>query len=136
MRELDAVEEFDVVLNLFSAFGYFVEQADDERVLRAVARALVSGGRFFIDTLNPITLASRFAERDWRDLPGGFTLLERRSWDQLRGADRRDVDVRAEGRRALAVNTVWHPKARSWAGLLRTQPCQWPRADCILTPAR
>src|SRR5207244_6804372 len=40
MRELDAVESFDAVINLYSSFGYFAEQADDEQVLAAVARAL------------------------------------------------------------------------------------------------
>jgi len=85
MRELDAVEAFDVVLNVFSSFGYFAEQPDDERVVRAVARALVPGGAFFIDTVNAITLAPRFREREWSELEGGVTLLERRSWDQLRG---------------------------------------------------
>jgi 2-polyprenyl-3-methyl-5-hydroxy-6-metoxy-1,4-benzoquinol methylase len=85
MRELDAVAAYDVVLNLFTSFGYFQDDEENERVLQAVARALVPGGAFLIDTLNPITLAPRFKERDWGEYEGGVTLLERHAWQHLRG---------------------------------------------------
>jgi 2-polyprenyl-3-methyl-5-hydroxy-6-metoxy-1,4-benzoquinol methylase len=85
MRDLDAVAAYDVVLNLFTSFGYFQEDGENERVLHAVARALVPGGAFLIDTLNPITLAPRFKARDWSEHEGGVTLLERHAWDYLPG---------------------------------------------------
>src|SRR5204863_7350641 len=44
MRDLDAEGEFDAVVNVFTSFGYFPAQEEDERVLAAVARALVPGG--------------------------------------------------------------------------------------------
>ncbi|HSB39718.1 MAG TPA: class I SAM-dependent methyltransferase [Gaiellaceae bacterium] len=87
MRELDAVETYDVVLNLFSSFGYFHEQADDELVVAAVARALVPGGAFFLDTINPVALAAAFVARDWREFDDGTVLVEERSYDHLRGRD-------------------------------------------------
>jgi SAM-dependent methyltransferase len=43
---------FDVVLNLFTSFGYFVEDRDNERVLAEIHRVLKPGGRFLIDFLN------------------------------------------------------------------------------------
>jgi SAM-dependent methyltransferase len=85
MREVETVEAFDVALNLYSSIGYFPEEAEDERVLAGIARALVPGGTLMIDTINPVTLAPRFREREWRELADGATLLERRDWDQLRG---------------------------------------------------
>lgn len=60
MRRLDAVATFDAVLNLFSSFGYFHEQAEDELVVAAVASARVPGGMFFLDTINPVALAAAF----------------------------------------------------------------------------
>lgn len=85
MRELDATEAYDVALNLYSSFGYFDDQADDERVLAAVARALVRGGVFFIDTINPVALAAEFRALSWSELEDGTLFLERRAWDQLHG---------------------------------------------------
>src|SRR5262245_10978959 len=43
---------FDAVVNVFTAFGYFENEAENQKVLDAVARVLVPGGLFLIDTLN------------------------------------------------------------------------------------
>ena len=45
-------ESFDVVLNLFNSFGYFLEEGQNMRVLQETARILKPGGRFFLDTRN------------------------------------------------------------------------------------
>ena len=48
-----------MVLNLFTSFGYFVEDRDNERVLAEIRRVLKPGGRFLIDFLNrPAVLRS------------------------------------------------------------------------------
>ena len=101
MRELDAAEEFDAVVNLYSSFGYFEAQADDERVLAAVARALVPGGQFFIDTINPIGLARMFRPTDWREFDDGTLMLESRTYDDLHGrTDATWTFVRPDGTRS------------------------------------
>jgi len=43
---------FDVVVNLFTSFGYFGDDAEHESVLKTVAGLLVPGGWFVIDFLN------------------------------------------------------------------------------------
>src|SRR5207302_4577930 len=68
-----------------TSFGYFPTQAADERVLAAVARSLVPGGRFLLDTLNTIAIAKEFRETDWQELEDGTLWLERRRYDQLTG---------------------------------------------------
>ncbi len=85
MRDLDAVEEFDAAVNVYSSFGYFADSSDDERVLARVARALVPDGRFLIDTINPIALARVFRPKDWRAFADGTLLLEEHWYDHLRG---------------------------------------------------
>ncbi len=53
MRKLPFVENsFDVVLNLFTSFGYFPEDDENRQVLAEVSRVLRTSGRFFIDFLN------------------------------------------------------------------------------------
>lgn len=85
MRQLDAEESFDAVINVWTSFGYFEREEDHRRALDAVARALVPRGRFLIDTINPMTLARRFQERDWREFDDGTIMLEQRSYDHLSG---------------------------------------------------
>jgi SAM-dependent methyltransferase len=63
MRELPRREEFDAVLNLWTAFGHLVEEADGARTLAALAAALRPGGSLLLHTLNLVLprAASRVA---------------------------------------------------------------------------
>jgi len=51
MREIDYDSEFDVVMILSGSFGYFSDE-DNEKVIRAVAKALKPGGMFIMDNLS------------------------------------------------------------------------------------
>lgn len=50
IRELDYNEEFDIILNLYTSFGYFSHEENQE-VLESIYRALVPNGRFLIEAL-------------------------------------------------------------------------------------
>lgn len=52
MRYINHVGEFDLVVNIFTSFGYFESDKDNEGVIRSVSRALNRGGYFFMDFLN------------------------------------------------------------------------------------
>ena len=68
---------FDVVLNLFTSFGYFESDGEHESVLREVARVLRPGGRFVLDFLNaPAVRAGLVARDERRD--GGTTVIQER----------------------------------------------------------
>lgn len=86
MRELPWPDaSFDAVLNLWTAFGYFETQEEDERVLAEVARVLRPGGIFLIDTVNPTAMNWSFRPETWRDLEGGTLFLERRIYSPVTG---------------------------------------------------
>jgi SAM-dependent methyltransferase len=86
MRALPWESEFDGAINVFTAFGYFPEQAEDEQAAAAIAKALRPGGRFFIDTINPYALAGpSFRPQGWEQLPDGRLLLEDRVFDPVQG---------------------------------------------------
>jgi SAM-dependent methyltransferase len=53
MRELDYSNAFDIVLNLFTSFGYFDNLADNRKILAAIHKALVPNGLLVLDYLNP-----------------------------------------------------------------------------------
>jgi len=79
---------YDVAVNLFTSFGYFADDADDLMVLRAVAGALRSGGRFLLEVLNGERIMRPFEEREWIRF-GETTVLEQRRLDR----DRRRMEV-------------------------------------------
>ncbi len=52
MRHIFRVNYFDAVFNLFTSFGYFDSDHENEKVVRAAASSLTKGGYFILDFLN------------------------------------------------------------------------------------
>ena len=101
MRELDELERYDAAVNLFTAFGYFEDEADDAHVLRNVARALRRGGVFLIDFINQAAVLGGFRPQSWQKLDDGTLFLEDREYDLRRGRSLAHwLFVRPDGSRA------------------------------------
>ncbi len=79
MRKLKFKNKFDVVLNLFTSFGYF---SDDENldVLRKMARALKKNGKIIMDVSNRDFIIKHFRKSRLSKLKPGY-LLEERKFD-------------------------------------------------------
>jgi SAM-dependent methyltransferase len=54
MRELYKKEEFDLILNLFTSFGYFDTLEDERKTLNVIYQGLKPGGHLVIDYLNAL----------------------------------------------------------------------------------
>jgi ubiquinone/menaquinone biosynthesis C-methylase UbiE len=81
MRDVPlASESLDGAVSLFTSFGYFMDEADDLRVLRGVARMLKPGARFLFDFFNRAPTLSRLKRISVRYL-NGSCLCERRWYD-------------------------------------------------------
>jgi ubiquinone/menaquinone biosynthesis C-methylase UbiE len=52
MRQLPFKNKFDAVVNLFTSFGYFETDEENERILTQTNQALKKGGLFFLDYEN------------------------------------------------------------------------------------
>lgn len=52
MRQTFRKNDFDVVVNLFSSFGYFDDNTDDERAINAMSESLKPGGILVLDYIN------------------------------------------------------------------------------------
>lgn len=52
MKNLFRVNYFDLIVNLYTSFGYFDSQKEDEQTIRAFSRGLKRGGRLVIDFFN------------------------------------------------------------------------------------
>lgn len=78
MREIPYEGVFDLLVNFFTSFGYFPEDAENARVLTAIARALRPGGRFLMDYLNRAYVIGNMAPHDVREQNG--LRIEQHRW--------------------------------------------------------
>jgi D-alanine-D-alanine ligase len=58
---------FDVVLLMANSFGYFVDAAEDGRVLAEAARALTANGRFLLDLIDRDVALRHFCPESWHE---------------------------------------------------------------------
>lgn len=91
MRELLFEEEFDVVLNLFTAFAYFDDDQDNMKALQEIAKALKTGGRFLIDIINREWIVRNFQRKGWQNFGKRGFLLETRDFDLETGRLKADL---------------------------------------------
>ena len=84
---------FDAVVNLFTSFGFFVDPADDARVIREFARVLKDDGVLVWHGGSRDGVMARFLARDWWVSDDGTMIGHERSFDALSGV--------------LTVHTTW-----------------------------
>jgi len=63
MREVYQAGTFDLVVNLFTSFGYFDDIKDNILVLEAIGKELTDNGRFVIDFLNVIPVLDQLPQK-------------------------------------------------------------------------
>ncbi len=86
MRQLPAAwsGRFNAVINIFSAFGYFEQPEENQRVLSAVAQALQPGGVFIIDLSHRDSVIHRFRPTDWFEIDD-LLVCTSRQFDAISG---------------------------------------------------
>ncbi len=78
MREITFEQEFDLIVQLFTSFGYFENDDEDNVVLQNVARALKPGGWYVLDFLNE-HLVRNTLQPETRRTVGELEILEQRT---------------------------------------------------------
>ena len=87
MRNLRRSDSFDIVLNLYTSFGFFSARDDDKLVLDNVYSSLKPGGRLLMDMMGKEILTRVFQERSWSEIDGVIYLEERKiedGWEMIR----------------------------------------------------
>lgn len=153
MRTIPLADESqDAVVNLFTSFGYFADDAENARVLDEIARVLRPGGVFLIDHINATRIESRLVPETRRDT-GEHVIIERRRLDHRRRRVEKSVEVsRAKDTPAETLRyeeRVRYYTSDEFAELLRAvglEPQQWfgslqgdafgPNADRMVALAR
>jgi len=103
MREFRQPETFDLIVNIFTSFGYFEDQNDDLKVLQRVYQNLKSGGVFVLDMISKEWLAKNYQSVIATKLENGALLVQRNEivddwtivknkWLLLQGRELRSFD--------------------------------------------
>jgi SAM-dependent methyltransferase len=109
----------DLVLNLFTSFGYFPTEREDVLALAGMAGALRPEGVLVLDFLNRSRVLASLVERDEQQRDGRTILQERRLTDRKRRIEKRITLLHPEGHRSLFQESVRLYTPEELARLLR-----------------
>jgi SAM-dependent methyltransferase len=87
MRAFRRLQAFDLAICLFTSFGFFRDDDDNQQVLTNVAASLKPGGAFVLDVLGKEVLARKFTATSSRDLPDGVIVHRHQiidDWSRIR----------------------------------------------------
>ena len=112
MRRLPlAAARFDVVLNLATSLGLFLEDVPAVAALREARRVTRAGGRLLLEGMHRDDVEPDFAARDRWTLPDGTEVRARRRWDPRRGVSHEAIrwagpTGRGRKRHSLRIRTA------------------------------
>lgn len=89
-------ERFDALVNLFTSFGFFLDPADDARVIAEFSRVLRPGGALVWHGGSRDGVMARFLSRDWWQASDGTLVGHERTFDPLSGV--------------LSIRSTWNGK--------------------------
>jgi SAM-dependent methyltransferase len=88
MRDFVRADSFDLVLSMFTSFGYFDDKNEDLNVLHNIFNSLKSGGICLIDVMGKECLARIFQPTTLESLPDGTKLIQQHEvfddWTRVR----------------------------------------------------
>jgi SAM-dependent methyltransferase len=128
MRRVSFRAEFDAVINLYTSFGYFTP-AQNQAVLRRMARALRPGGRLLVDHRDPAYDAD-LPRRSWYRTGRKRFVLEERHFDRRTKITDSTQLVVTAGRRWVAQRSLRFQEFSlpQWRGMLRRAGLRFLRA--------
>ena len=77
MRDFVRPQVFDLVLSMFTSFGYFNDKAEDVKVLQNIYTSLKPGGACIIEVMGKEILAKVFTPTSASDQPDGSVTIQR-----------------------------------------------------------
>lgn len=82
MRDIPG--QFDIILSLFTSFGYFQSDSENQQAMQSVFHALKPGGVYWLDFLNPPYVEKNLEPETITTLPNGIEAIEKRKIENHR----------------------------------------------------
>jgi SAM-dependent methyltransferase len=101
MRTFCRPDTFDVVVSLFTSFGYFKDAEEDRHTAVNVHRSLKAGGAFLLEMMGKEVLARSFQERVWQEEDGVLLLQECKVSNSWSWVEHRWIVVKSSHRHEL-----------------------------------
>jgi len=101
---------FHLILSLFTSFGYLETRRENLDVLRSIARALLPGGFFWLDYLNPEHVRVHLEAETLNQVSSGCRVRERRRIRDGR-IEKEIVFFQAEGERTYLESVALYSRA-------------------------
>lgn len=105
MNDLSSFKGYDLALTLFSSFGYFANDKQNQHVLKQLYDSLSMGGQLVLSTINRNWLLNVYSNNDWHEHKGNY-ILNRRSYDAKTHYNEAWMTV--INRKTLAETTYYH----------------------------
>lgn len=105
MNDLSAFKRYDLTLNLFSSFGYFATDKQNQQVLKQLYNSLLPNGQLVLNAINRNWLLTIYSSNDWHEHKGNY-ILNRRSYDEKTHYNEAWMTV--INRKTLAENSYFH----------------------------
>jgi SAM-dependent methyltransferase len=86
IREIPYESDFDAVLNLNTAWGYY-DDAKNQHALQSMADALRPDGLFVLEIAHRDSLVGRYTPHDWSELSDGTLVVQLREFDAVAGVN-------------------------------------------------
>jgi ubiquinone/menaquinone biosynthesis C-methylase UbiE len=112
MREIPFETEFDALISMFTSFGYFSTDDENQKVLHEIAKALKPGGLFLLETIYQPRIIRANAPHGIIHYPDGLIVLEERHINLLTSHNEVHISLinpdgqRTEYRQSIRVYTL------------------------------
>ncbi len=106
MRTFRRQQEYDFAINLFTSFGYFEDQADNQLVLNNLFLSLRPGGKLLMEMMGREVLARIFLERTWEEVGNILFLQEHRVIEDWSRIENRWILLKGDNRYEYTI-THW-----------------------------
>tara|TARA_B100000029_G_scaffold460073_1_gene490733 strand:+ start:4681 stop:5433 length:753 start_codon:yes stop_codon:yes gene_type:complete len=93
MTSIEGYNQFDLVINMFTSFGYLPTDSDNSKVLNQIHKSLKPEGYLILDTLNHAWVMANQVENDEFFMSDGTRVIEHRSFDYIAGRNHIWFDV-------------------------------------------
>ena len=106
MREIPYENYFDFVVQFFTSFGYFETDAENQRVLSAISKALKSGGKFMIDYMNPDCIVKNLVAKDEKQIAEDVSIIQERWIDDSTHRVNKKITLNKNGEKSVFNESV------------------------------